>query len=201
MLLDRHGVTAALHHGAGTGVQKSVLLLVELGEQRSGNPKRAHRVPDAEEFDRGVDMAIGMVRPNEVLRRVGAGTAVVLPGQDQIAELFTPQHAAGRDESGEAARRIGAARKAEQKDFVAGIIILRDEHIGGADIVLDAVAGRPVEYGLEMQSRRADAAKIERRPAGRRLSPERHGSTGPSERRLSRWFACRRCSTCRRSRR
>ena len=130
------------------------MLPVELREQWSGKPERAHRVPDAQEFDRGVDMAIGMARPNEVLRRVRAGTAVVLPGQDQIAELFTQQHAAGCDESGEAARRIGSARKAEQKDLVAGIIILRDEHVPGADIVLDAVAGRPVEYGLEMQSRR-----------------------------------------------
>ena len=161
MLLDRHGVTAALHHGAGTGIQKAVLLPVELREQRPGNPERAHRVPDAQEFDRGVDMAIGMVRPYEVLRRVRAGAAVVLPGPDQIAELFALEHAAGRDESGEAARGIGPARKAEQKDLVAGIIVLREEHIGGEDIVGDAVAGHPVEYGLEMQPRRADAAKIE----------------------------------------
>ena len=65
------------------------------------------------------------------------------------------------NEADDAARRERAAREAEQEDLVSGLVVLREKHVGGPDIVVDAVAERAFDEIADLQTRRADPAKVE----------------------------------------
>jgi hypothetical protein len=65
------------------------------------------------------------------------------------------------DETRKASRCKGAARETEQKDLVSRQIVLRDKHVGGANVVTDAKADCARDQLLKFEAGCADAAKIE----------------------------------------
>src|SRR5262249_55697097 len=143
------------------GIVKAVLVMIERRKQLSGNAEGANGVPYAEEVDLGAKVTIRLIAVHEVSRRMRPRAPIIFPCQPEIAKLLAFQDATGIDETGQATGREGAARESKQKDFIAGEIVLRDKHVAGTDILIDAEAGGALESDFRLQACGADATQVE----------------------------------------
>src|SRR5262249_11386947 len=172
---------ARVEVGVEEAVELVVERVVEFLEERDdavGYAQGPDRVPDADEADAGVVAVLLLEARNlgAVLGMVGAlverehavdgvdpQIAVLLRREQVRAEVgklrigVAPQDAAAEHHPREAARAVGAARKAEDIDLVARLEILAQRTVR----VLDLVEQSPAERAAgELRAVRADALEI-----------------------------------------
>src|SRR5690606_10857550 len=109
--------------------------------------------PHAQERDRHPAMAAA--------RDLAAALPVALPGLHDPVLAVAAQQAAGADEAYQTARGEGAAREAEHIDLVALDIVLGEEQVAGADIVVDALTGGARDQPLHAARGGTHAANVE----------------------------------------
>jgi hypothetical protein len=105
-------------------------------------------VPDTEEFDHRIEMRVCVVPPNKVFGAPLLDRAVVGPGGGHVPKPLPLQQPTGGYQAGEAPRREGTPGEAEEEDLIAGHVILREKHVAGADVVIDAQPHGPFHQSL-----------------------------------------------------
>src|ERR1043165_1849130 len=140
-LVQRQGMERVFDMRAEVGVEESIIApeeKIELGKLRR-DADRSDRVPHADAFDRDV-----LVAPVETLEHVGILVLflVAFPQLQKAVEILLAEQSRIADQAPDAARRVGAARKAEQEDFIALAIVVADERVGIAQILRQAPTHR-----------------------------------------------------------
>jgi hypothetical protein len=78
----------------------------------------------------------------------------------KLIEIALANQTGKSDQSTDAARRIGAARKSKEKDFVTIAVVRTDERIGIAEVARQARAGCRTDNLADRSAHRPDARLI-----------------------------------------
>src|SRR4051812_43987686 len=141
---------------AKTRIQETIVLLEQAEPiQVFWNAQRADRVPNADAFDRCILLA-----HVEAGERRGVLFLVRFPQCLELIEVSLADQTSKSDEATDATRRIGAARKSEEKDLIPLTIIRADERIGIAHVVREAGAGRTADNLAHLSAFGADARLV-----------------------------------------
>jgi hypothetical protein len=100
--------------------------------------ERTYGFPHPEEIDLYIGMAASLVLHTKIFRAMRWLGSVIGPCIGQMAKFLTLEYAARIKEAHKASCRVCAARKPEEKNLVARNEVLRDKHITGPNIVVDA---------------------------------------------------------------
>src|SRR5262245_11169922 len=150
-----------------------------LGPGAVGKSHGTHRIPDADESDAdGIAGLVDAILYPERLRalprvlpvRVGIGPVVeavdvvrCLHGAAQIRlRAPAPRHdAAGGDEAGQAAHRVGATAEAEEVDGVTRVVDAGEIRIEVPQVAREPIPERAAERAQELQAAGADSVVVE----------------------------------------
>src|SRR5688572_27115271 len=96
----------------------------------------------------------------KICGRASAAASVVSPCACEVTQALALQETTATNEAGQTACCEGSSRKAEQKNLIAGHIVLRQEHIAGADIVIDPLAEGAIHDLLQRHPCRPYAPQV-----------------------------------------
>ena len=169
VLVDGQRMAGVVDDAADVGVVELEAAPADPVQPRARDAERAHRVEHAEEAHAHVgvrEAAQLLLVGREAL--LGPG-AVVGPGELLVARIahVGAQQAAGRQEPAQAARRVGAARVAEDVDVVARPVVERQEAVGLQDVGAQPRAEQPAGQPMRAAAAGADAGvviDVRRRP-------------------------------------
>ncbi len=162
LLVDGERVIRVLYRGEQPDLVVLVLAAVEHAPHDARRAQRADRVPHADHADRRA----GLDRPDLAervlpLRRVPAlARLVAAVDVRHVVVVVLLDQAHEVHETGQAAHRERAAAEAEQVELVAGLVVVDDEPVQRADIVLHAVAERAVGDAVHRAALGADAIVV-----------------------------------------